>query len=101
MLVNLIRGSPKNDSIVDLDKCGAVSWILLAFFIILCLLVIWYNVVKVRQELRLKKKYNETCASDIDLSSNRILFKMLTFSFLASFIGQAMGLGGAFIFNPV
>ena len=101
MLVNLIRGSPKNDSIVDLDKCGAPSWLLLAGFIILCLLVIWYNVKVVRKELSLKKKYNATCPSDIDLSSNRILTKMLVFSFLAAFFGNALGLGGAFIFNPI
>ena len=101
MFVNLIRGSPKNDSIVDLDKCGASSWILLGSFIILCLLVIWYNVKVVRKELILKKKYNATCASDMDLTSNRILIKMLVFSFLAAFFGNALGLGGAFIFNPL
>lgn len=44
MLVNMLRGSPKNDSIIGLEKCGTSSWLLLVSFVILLLFITWWNV---------------------------------------------------------
>merc|ERR1712060_399387 len=39
MTVNLIRGSPKTDSIIGIDKCGGLSWSLLIGFTLFLVLV--------------------------------------------------------------
>ena len=101
MVVNLIRGSPKNDSIVGLDKCGATSWSLMVGFIVFCLLITWLNVRAVQKEVSLKQKYGKTCQSDIDVNDSRTLAYILIMSFVGSFLGNALGLGGGFIYNPV
>ena len=56
--VNLIRGSPKNESIIGLDTCSTISWSLLTGLTVICILVTWYNVKQVQYEQRLKAKFN-------------------------------------------
>jgi len=99
ILVNLIRGSPKNESIIGMDKCGAYSWSLLTSFIALCLIVTYFSVRQVRHEDALK--LNAQVASDINVNDNRTLTFILALAFIGSFLGNALGLGGGFIYNPV
>ena len=101
MVVNLVRGSPKNKSIIGMDTCGAASWSLLFGFIILCGLVTWYNVKQVRREVLLKRRHEALCDSDIDVTDRKTLAYILVMSFIGSFLGNALGLGGGFIYNPV
>ena len=101
MLVNLLRGSPKSDSIVGMNTCSAESWSLLVCFIILLLVITWYSVREVRKEMTLKSKYGALCDSDIGVHETKTLVYMLAWSFVASLLGNALGLGGGFIFNPV
>ena len=101
ILINLVRGSPKNESIVGMDKCGGGSWSLLIAFIVLCLAITWLNVKSVKREVELKKKAGASVPSDIDFSDNKTLAFTLVMSFVGSFLGNALGLGGGFIYNPV
>ena len=101
MVVNLIRGSPKNESIIEMDTCGAASWSILVGIILLCGLVTWYNVRQVRREMLIKKAFGALCASDIDVLDRNTLIYILIMSFIGSFLGNALGLGGGFIYNPV
>ena len=84
-----------------MDKCGAASWMLLAIFVILCLLLTWYNVRTVRKEYALKRKQNALCPSDIDVTDGGTLAYVLIMAVVGSMAGNALGLGGAFIYNPV
>ena len=97
----MIRGSPKNESIVGMDKCGAGSWCLLASFILLCLILTWFNVKQVKKEDALKRKLNAQVPSDINVNDARSLAFILVMAFVGSFLGNALGLGGGFIYNPV
>ena len=101
MVVNLIRGSPKNESIVGLDSCSATSWSLLIGFIVFCGLVTWYNVRQVLREVQIKRKHGALVDSDIDVTDGRTLAYILVMSFVGSFLGNALCLGGGFIYNPV
>ena len=101
MVVNLIRGSPKNESIIGMNSCGAASWSILVGFILLCGLITWYNVKQVRRELQIKRQQGALCASDIDVLDRKTLAYILVMSFIGSFLGNALGLGGGFIYNPV
>mmetsp|Transcript_4306 Transcript_4306/g.5743 ORF Transcript_4306/g.5743 Transcript_4306/m.5743 type:complete len:119 (-) Transcript_4306:305-661(-) len=84
-----------------MDKCGAYSWSLLTSFIALCLIVTYFNVRQVRHEDALKRKLNAQVASDINVNDNRTLTFILALAFIGSFLGNALGLGGGFIYNPV
>ena len=101
MMVNLFRGSPKNASIIGMDKCGAASWSLLASFIVLCLVLTFINVKQVRHEDALKRRMGATVASDINVNDRGTLIFILALAFIGSFLGNALGLGGGFIYNPV
>lgn len=101
MLINLIRGSPKNESIIGMNKCGTASWSLLAMFIVLCLFLTYFNVKKVRHEDALKRRLNATVTSDINVNDRGTLIFILSLAFVGSFFGNALGLGGGFIYNPV
>ena len=101
MVINLIRGSPKNDSIAGIDKCGALSWSLMFGFIIFCLIVTYFNFRAVQKEFTLKQKFGKTVPSDININDQKTLAFILIMSFVGSFLGNALGLGGGFIYNPV
>ena len=70
-------------------------------FIVLCLLLTWYNVRVVQREYALKKKHNALTPSDIDVTDRGTLTYILVMSLVGSCIGNALGLGGGFIYNPV
>ena len=48
LTVNLLRGSPKTPSIIDIKKCGAVDWTLLTCFVVFALCVTSINVSAMR-----------------------------------------------------
>ena len=101
MVVNLIRGSSKNESIIGMESCGAGTQSLLAGFILLCGIATWFNVRQVRHEVQLKRKHGAMCPSDIDVTNTKTLIYILVWAFIGSFLGNAFGLGGGFIYNPV
>ena len=84
-----------------MDPCSAESWSLLVCFIILLLLVTWFSIRQVRKELTLKSKYGDLCTSDIGVHKTKTLVTILAWSFIASLLGNTLGLGGGFILNPV
>ena len=100
IVINLIRGTPKFDSIIGMDTCGITSWSILAIFILFCLVVTWFNVREVRAEQILKLKYNVGVSKSEPKLTDKNLAIILSMGFLSSFIGQIFGFGGAFLFNP-
>ena len=50
VIVNLIRGSPKFPSIVNMSLCSWTSWMILAAFVVICLARNYYNVVQIMKE---------------------------------------------------
>ena len=99
--INLVRGTPKVESVFGIDECGALSWSLLGCFTILCLVIVYYNTQQVYDEQQLKLKYNVgLCKSDLVMDKKNIT-TTLTVGFMCSFVGQIFGFGGAIFFNPV
>ena len=64
-------------------------------------MVTLYSIKEVRREYLVKKELGALCPSDINVLDKRTLVYILTMSFLGSFLGNAMGLGGGFIYTPV
>jgi len=39
ILVNVLRGSKKAESVIDIDKCGALDWSIFAVYVIISLTI--------------------------------------------------------------
>lgn len=49
----------------------------------------------------MKEKHGALCPSDIRIHENNTLVYILAMAFVGSLLGNALGLGGGFIYNPV
>lgn len=99
-VVNMMRGSKKNPSIINIQKCGTLDWTLFLGSIIFYVLVFYMNVLKIQASEQIKKitkiGYFE---SDFEYKGFS-LFKLVLASIGGGFAG-AVGLGGGVVFNPV
>lgn len=100
VIVNLLRGTPKFDSIIGLKGCNALGWVILAIFIIVCGIVTFFNIKAIRKENLLKEKFGCFHESEKYLS-NKNLPCILILAFLCAFVGQIFGNGGGFAYGPV
>jgi len=100
LMVNLIRGSPKTESIVGLEKCGVADWSIFTAFFVLVLVVSFLQIRRIKKEQALKEEVGGgLCASDLPFKG-----KTLTYLLIGSFCGGmagALGLGGGVVFNPL
>ena len=100
LVVNFLRGSRKNPSIIGLEKCGTLDWSIFFAFIAIALLMTYIAVKINMREQALKEKAGCICASDIKYRG-RPLFYLLFFAFVGGFVSGAFGLGGGSVFNPL
>lgn len=65
-VVNLFRGSSKNPSIINIQKCGVLDWSIFMGFIVVNIVVFYTQVIRVQSEERLKNVTKiGLCKSDI------------------------------------
>lgn len=50
ILVNLLRGGKGADSVIGIDSCSVVDWVIQVFYLGICALVTYYGVQKVKYE---------------------------------------------------
>lgn len=86
MLVNLLRGTPKFESIIGLSMCGWISWLILIIFITTCVTCTYHNVTSILKEQELKKKYGKFTDSEKWMNRGNLPL-MLGLALIASFIG--------------
>lgn len=100
LLTNLMRGSSKNPSIINIQKCGGLDWFLFSSFIMMCVAVCYLQVRRVQNNERLKEITNiGTHKSDIKYHGNSLVILLLA-GVGGGFAG-AVGLGGAVVFGPI
>lgn len=54
-IVNLFRGSSKNPSIINLQRCSPIDWSIFGGFILVAIVVCYMNVQRVQEEDRVKR----------------------------------------------
>ena len=102
VFVNLARGSPDHPSIIGIHECGAMSWSILAFYMLFLISVTAYNMNQIKREQTLKERFDGTLILKSDVSAHgKDKYWIALGAFLASCIGNMLGLGGGFLFNPV
>eukprot|EP00347_Sterkiella_histriomuscorum_P009932 403339320 len=98
---NLLRGNKSLDSIIGIERCSLLDWMVLFTFYILCSSITFLGIRRVRKEQILKEKYKRGLADcDIRLTPRNTL-RLQIFSFVGGWISGALGLGGGAIFNPI
>jgi len=100
LLVNLLRGSPKTQSIIGISKCGVVDFTLLLGFIMFNLVVTSMAVISGQRRQHLKEKFNKGIVSGVVKYEGWALTKLKLGSFFGGIVG-AFGLGGGVVFNPL
>lgn len=99
-VVNLMRGSKKNPSIINIQKCGSLDWTLFLGSVIFYVLVFYMNVLRIQQSEHIKKVTKIGYFSTDFEYKGTSLFKLVLASIGGGFAG-AVGLGGGVVFNPV
>jgi uncharacterized membrane protein YfcA len=73
----------------------------MALFAVLCALVTFFSLIKIREEQYLKKRFNKgICSTDINYTKD-VVKKLIIYAFLGGWVSGALGLGGGAIFQPV
>ena len=101
LLVNILRGSRKFESLISIERCSWSDWSILISFLVYCLMLTAIATRKVFKDQNLKTKLGAGMApSDLRFDGS-ILLKLVIFAFLGGFMSGALGLGGGAIFNPI
>jgi len=58
IIMNLLIGSSKKESIIGIKDCGSWYWIIQVLFIIVCCIVTYFMVIYNKREQDLRMKYN-------------------------------------------
>lgn len=99
-MVNLMRGSKKNPSIINIQKCGTLDWALLFGAIIFYVGVFYTNVLRVQRQEHIKKVAKVGVhEGDISFEGDQLL--KLAFAGVGGGLASAVGLGGGVVFNPI
>lgn len=101
LFLTLLRGSANAPSIIGIQRCSALDWLIQLAFIVICCLLTRFSIKKVKQEQEFKKIAGMGLVeSDIDFSYKNLV-KLVGFAFLGGWVSGALGLGGGAIFNPL
>ena len=85
-MVNLLRGTPKFDSIIGLSTCEWKSWLILIIFIIISIALTYFNVRQIFQEVALKKRFDKLHESE-EYFQPKVLPFLIFMSFMSGFVG--------------
>ena len=64
IFIMLLRGTPKFESVIGLSSCEMMSWMLLAVFVIVCIILTIFNVRSVVWEKDLKQRLGKLHSSE-------------------------------------
>lgn len=100
LLYAFIKGSSTVDSIIGLNKCHYVQFIILGVVFLIILLIQILSMWIVYKEQKVKIENNDLLPHEIKFTSKKIII-MVFFGFGIGFIANILGLGGALFFLPV
>lgn len=97
-VVQLLRGSSKAPSIINIQQCGVIDWTIFGAFIAILLCVFYMQVLRVQGNEEVKKITGIGKQSDFEFTGGS-----LTTLCLVSLFGgfcSSIGLGGGIVYNP-
>lgn len=101
LLVNFLRGSKKNQSLIEIKKCSNADWTIFTIFVLSMLVMSAIGIQINRSEQALKQRVGRGLVpSDIRYDGRQLTY-LLFFAFSGGLISGTLGIGGSSIFNPV
>jgi len=99
-LVSLFRGSKRNPSIVNMQKCSSADMGILTMYLFVCFIVCFLQLNRCQLEEKLKQITKlGTCKSDISYQGKSLTY--LSIAALGGGFASSVGLGGGVVWNPV
>ena len=101
MLVNLLRGSKKAESIIDIQRCSGLDWGIFAIYVLISIAItVWAVFYNKRCQALKEMSGTGLVSSDIRFQGKQLFF-LLFFAFIGGWVSGALGLGGGSIYNPL
>ena len=101
VILTLLRGNSRVDSIAGVESCSALSFVLLAMLILFMVGATVINIILVKKEYKQKTKNGyEFIEGDLQWTP-KLLTQFMLAAVIAGFIAGCVGLGGGVIFNPL
>jgi hypothetical protein len=100
--MNLVLGSNTRPSIVGIERCNPLFWIIQLVFLTICVIFTWIAVTLAQRHQAIKLKHHEinVCKSDIRYNDRKKLSQLLALGFVGGWVAGALGLGGGSVYNP-
>lgn len=101
MGMNLALGSKSHPSIIYIERCEPVYWVLQGIFIWICVIYTIVAVLKAQSEQQLKMRFGNINLVESDIRYHgKSLTTLVTLGFLGGMAAGALGIGGGAIFTP-
>jgi hypothetical protein len=101
MGMNLALGSRSHPSIIDIERCEPVYWVLQGVFIWICVIYTIVAILKAQSEQQLKMRFGNINLVDSDIRYHgKSLTTLVLLGFLGGMAAGALGIGGGAIFTP-
>jgi uncharacterized membrane protein YfcA len=101
LLVNMVRGSKRTPSIIDIEKCGELDWSIFGGYIVISIALSFVGVAINKREQNLKQKVGRGMVQSDLQYDGKPLFYLMVFAFIGGWVSGAFGLGGGSVFNPL
>lgn len=100
IVYSLLKGSSSLESIINLEICQKEQLILFGCLLFFIILIQIYSIRIVKNEQRLKIKYNLHRDHEIKFTNKNIIFLVL-FALGIGFLANLLGMGGGFVIFPM
>lgn len=101
MGMNLSLGSKSFPSIIGIDRCSPVYWVLQGTFLWICFLYLSLAIKMAQSEQQLKMRFKNINLVDSDIRFHgRSLTTLIALGFVGGLASGSLGIGGGAIFTP-
>ena len=100
IIINLLQPSSSKESLIGINMCGAVYWIVELLFVAICGLLTWYAIKISAEQQKLKVKYGINHLEGDVIFEGKALTILVCIGFVGGLVAGALGLGGGSIYNP-
>ena len=98
-VISLLRGSSKETSLLESERCDTIDWFLFVTLLLFCVLIFMLGILIVAQEYQRKVKCGYTFSpGDLKATPDNV-GKLCFSSFIGSLLAAFSGVGPGFIFN--
>jgi len=96
-----MRGSDSFESIIKIERCSPVDWILIAVFLVICVVDGILAIILIRHNQGLKLDFKRGLVESDLIFNRKNIITLFILGFFGGVLSGALGLGGGVLFNPI